>query len=73
MIAIMHQKMAGIRLVFVSILALLGGIIFAVSLLTHSFSHGHGKDAVPQSQASSISRRNAVQFIQIGPIRIISN
>jgi hypothetical protein len=73
MIAIMHQKMAGIRIVFVSILALLGGIIFAASLLTHSFSHRHGKDAAPQSQASSINRRNAVQFIQIGPIRIISN
>jgi hypothetical protein len=41
--------------------------------LTHSFSHRHGKDAAPQSQASSINRRNAVQFIQIGPIRIISN
>ncbi len=72
MIAIMHQKMMGISLAFISILALLGGIIFAVLLLPHSLSHWRGKAVPPQSQALSIKGHDAVQFTQIGPIRIIS-
>lgn len=72
MIAIMHQKTMGIYLVFVSILALLGGIIFVVLLLPHGLSRWSGKAVPPQSQALSINGHDTTQFTQIGPIRMIS-